>query len=217
MVNIENFERIRSEIASHGAQLVAVSKTKPLEDIRTLYDYGQLIFGENYVQELVAKQKELPDADWHFIGHLQSNKVRLIAPFVSLIHGVDSMNLLSEINRQAAKNKRVINCLLQIYIAEEETKFGLSYEEAAELMQSQDLKTMQHVSVIGLMGMATNTENENQIRKEFRQLKLFFDQQKEFAKVDFKFLSMGMTADYKIALQEGSNLIRIGSAIFGNR
>lgn len=217
MVNIENFERIRSEIASHGAQLVAVSKTKPLEDIRTLYDYGQLIFGENYVQELVAKQKELPDADWHFIGHLQSNKVRLIAPFVSLIHGVDSMNLLSEINRQAAKNKRVINCLLQIYIAEEETKFGLSYEEAAELMQSQDLKTMQHVSVIGLMGMATNTENENQIRKEFRQLKLFFDQQKEFTKVDFKFLSMGMTADYKIALQEGSNLIRIGSAIFGNR
>lgn len=217
MVDILNFERIRSEIASHGAQLVAVSKTKPLEDIRKLYDYGHRIFGENYVQELAAKQKELPNIEWHFIGHLQSNKVKLIAPFVSLIHGVDSMNLLMEINRQAEKNRRVIKCLLQIYIAEEETKFGLSYEEATELMQTQDLKKMQHVSIIGLMGMATNTENENQIRKEFRQLKLFFDHQKEAGTIDFKLLSMGMTADYKIALQEGSNLIRIGSAIFGSR
>lgn len=201
-------------------RLVAVTKTKPVAMLAEAYAAGSRIFGENKVQEMAEKQPQLPqDIQWHLIGHLQSNKVKYIAPFVSLIHSVDSLKLLQEINKQAAKNNRVIDCLLQIHIAEEETKFGLSAEEARELLHSADVQQLSHIRITGLMGMATNTDDETQIRKEFRGLKQLFDQLGEFRSdnVVFSELSMGMSGDYLIAAEEGSTLVRVGSAIFGNR
>jgi pyridoxal phosphate enzyme (YggS family) len=212
---------ILNELKAYKASLVAVSKTKPIEVIKEVYDSGHKVFGENYVQELVGKYERLPkDIEWHFIGHLQTNKVKLIAPFVSLIHGVDSLKLLREIDKEAKKNNRIINCLLQVHIANEETKFGFSFEEATSLFQSSKSDDLKNISIKGLMGMATLTNDENQIRKEFRSLKQFSDNlasKSEIRNPKSEILSMGMTSDYKIALEEGSNMVRIGSAIFGER
>lgn len=203
------------------ANLVAVSKTKPKEDIQALYKLGQRIFGENKVQELVEKQKELPqDIAWHLIGTLQRNKVKYIAPFVTMIHSVDSLKLLKEINKQAAKSERVIDCLLQFHIAEESTKFGLSLQEAVELLSSTAFKEMKHVRIAGLMGMATFTADKEQVRAEFKTLKKYFEELKAqfFAASDtFNEISMGMSGDYEIALEEGSTLVRVGSLLFGVR
>lgn len=220
-VNIEKLNQIRQELLPYNATLVAVSKTKPVADIQDAYNHHQLIFGENYVQELNEKQKQLSsDIQWHFIGHLQSNKVKQIAPFISLIHAVDSFDLLKEINKQAEKNQRMINCLLQVFIADEKTKFGLSYKECIELFADEKLKSLQSIRVSGLMGMATNTEDKDKIRREFKQLYSFYSINKQFFFTESNsspILSMGMTSDYKIALEEGSNMVRIGSALFGNR
>ena len=197
--------------------LIAVSKTKPNKAVLEAYTTGHRDFGENYVQELVDKYEQLPkDINWHFIGHLQSNKVKLIAPFVYLIHGVDSFSLLKEINKQALKNNRVINCLLQIYIAQEETKFGLSFEEAETILKSEELKQLKNVAIKGFMAMASNTDNEEQIRKEFQSLKRFA-QQSLILNLESLILSYGMSGDYKLAIEEGSTMIRIGSSIFGQR
>jgi PLP dependent protein len=212
-INIEKYNEILTELNGKAA-LIAVSKTKPIEDIQALYDLGQRDFGENYVQELVDKYNQLPkDIRWHFIGHLQSNKVKYIASFVHLIHGVDSENLLKEINKQGAKNNRVINCLLQIHIAQEETKFGFDSHELGKLHQLHELK---NVRIIGLMGMASFTQDENLIRKEFANLKSIYEALPT-ANCKLQTLSMGMSSDYKIALQEGSNMVRIGSLLFGER
>ncbi len=216
--NIQNF---KAEL-SHHVQLVAVSKTHPSAAVLEAYNTGQKVFGENKVQELVTKYNELPkDIQWHLIGHLQSNKVKYIAPFVTLIHSVDSFKLLKEINKQAAKNNRVIDCLLQIYITNETTKFGLSYEEAETLLSSEELKQLKNSRILGLMGMATNTTDTTQIRNEFHTLRLFFTllktKQVEAANIQLQVLSMGMSSDYKIAVEEGSNMIRVGSVIFGER
>ena len=209
-----NIVNLKSSIPT-GVTLVAVSKTKPNKLILEAYNAGQKDFGENYVQELVDKQKELPkDIHWHFIGHLQSNKVKQIAPFIHLIHGVDSLSLLQEINKQALKNNRVIDCLLQVFIATEETKFGLSFEECEALLNSKEFKQLQNVKVCGFMAMASNTDNETQIRKEFKSLKIFSTKQQT---LNIKHLSFGMSSDYKIAIEEGSNMVRIGSLIFGER
>lgn len=200
-----------------NVQLVAVSKTKPIEDILEAYKSGQRIFGENKIQEMTDKWESLPkDIEWHMIGHVQTNKVKYMAPFVTLIHGVDSLKLLQEINKQAVKNKRIIDCLLQVHIAEEESKFGFSETEIEELLKSKEIKTLNNIRIRGLMGMATFTENSSQIRKEFKTLKRIFEQA---TLLDWKFdtLSMGMSGDYEIAIEEGSNMIRIGSNIFGNR
>jgi len=210
----ENINKIKSSIPQH-VTLVAVSKTKPKEAILEAYQAGQRDFGENYVQELVEKHEQLPkDIHWHFIGHLQSNKVKMIAPFVHLIHGIDSFKLLQEVNKQAQKNNRVINCLLQIYIAQEETKFGLSFEECESIFSSAEFKELKNISVSGFMAMASNTNNESQIRKEFKSLKDFAIKHQT---LNIKHLSFGMSSDYKIAIEEGSNMIRIGSIIFGER
>jgi pyridoxal phosphate enzyme (YggS family) len=212
----ENIFQIKSEFPKH-VTLVAVSKTKPIELIREAYEAGQRDFGENYAQELEEKEIQLPkDIKWHAIGHLQTNKVKYIAPFVHLIHAVDSLNLLEEINKRAFKNNRKIDCLLQIYIAKEETKFGFSPEECEELLQSDEFKNLRHVNIVGLMGMASNTSNNNQIRDEFHLLKTLFDKLSILNK-KFSILSMGMSSDYKIAIEEGSNMVRIGSSIFGER
>lgn len=217
MFNKNNLQHILHDLQPYQATLVAVSKTKPAALIKEAYDFGYKIFGENYAQELAEKYTQLPkDIEWHFIGHLQSNKVKLIAPFVHLIHGVDSFDLLKEINKQGKKNNRVVNCLLQIYIAQEETKFGLSFEEGKQILSSPEIKSLENVSIIGLMGMTSLTDNKNQIQKEFRSLNLFFCELKSLYS-KFKILSMGMTSDYKIALAEGSTMVRIGSAIFGER
>lgn len=217
----ENILKFNSEIEPFNAQLIAVSKTKPNEDLLQAYEAGQRDLGENKVQELTGKFEELPkDIRWHMIGHLQRNKVKYIAPFVHLIHGVDSLRLLVEINKQAAKNNRVINCLLQVYIAKEESKFGLDEKELEELLNSIEFAQMENVKIVGLMGMATNTENETVIRNEFKGLKSLFEEIKtkyNSEKVEMKEISMGMTGDYKIALEEGSTMIRVGSAIFGSR
>lgn len=217
----ENILKFNSEIEPFNAQLIAVSKTKPNEDLLQAYEAGQRDLGENKVQELTGKFEELPkDIRWHMIGHLQRNKVKYIAPFVHLIHGVDSLRLLVEINKQAAKNNRVINCLLQVYIAKEESKFGLDEKELEELLNSIEFAQMENVKIVGLMGMATNTENEAVIRNEFKGLKSLFEEIKtkyNSEKVEMKEISMGMTGDYKIALEEGSTMIRVGSAIFGSR
>jgi pyridoxal phosphate enzyme (YggS family) len=201
--------------------LVAVSKTKPATLVQEAYDAGQRVFGENKVQELVDKWEVLPkDIEWHLIGHLQSNKVKYIAPFVSLIHSVDSFKLLQEIDRQGEKNNRVIPCLLQFHIAQEETKFGLSFEEAEEILQSREFVEMDHVSIVGLMGMASFVENEEQVRDEFRHLHNYFAILKSnYFKYnpDFNVISMGMSGDYKMAIEEGSTMIRVGSSLFGNR
>lgn len=220
-VDISHLKIILSELKEHNAALVAVSKKKSVDEILQVYKEGHTIFGENYVQELKEKHEALPkDIQWHFIGHLQTNKVKVIAPFVSLIQSVDSLKLLKEINKEAEKNNRIINCLLQIHIAREETKFGLSFDEAETLLRSPELKSLKNISIIGLMGMATLTENEPKIRNEFKSLKKFFKQlqnQPQTSNLKLQTLSMGMTSDYKIALEEGSNMVRIGSAIFGER
>lgn len=217
----DNLKRYKSEVESDGVKLIAVSKTQTEEAIWEAYDAGQRIFGENHVQEMVEKEEKLPkDIEWHLIGHLQTNKVKYIAPFVNLIHGVDSLKLLQEINKQALKNKRIIDCLLQVYIADEDTKFGLGYDEVIEILRSEEFQEMKNVRIIGLMGIATNTKNEKQITIEFHELKVFFDGIKAsfFRKEDsFKEISTGMSADYKIAIEEGSTMVRIGSSIFGKR
>ncbi|EAY31443.1 YggS family pyridoxal phosphate-dependent enzyme [Microscilla marina] len=218
----QNIENINTKLTPTNTKLVAVSKTKPAEMIQKTYDTGWRRFGENKVQEMVEKHEILPkDIEWHLIGHLQSNKVKYIAPFVSLIHGVDSMKLLKEINKQAAKNERVIQCLLQLHIAEEDTKFGLSFAEAKEILASQELTTLKNVHVVGVMGMATFTDDKTQVRNEFRNLKTFFDEIKtevgHLTNVDLQEVSMGMSGDYEIAIEEGSTMVRVGSAIFGTR
>lgn len=212
----DNLTSIKNELPK-GVTLVAVSKTKPNEDILEAYGAGHRIFGENKVQEMVAKWEELPkDIEWHMIGHVQRNKVKYMAEFVSLIHGVDSLKLLKEIDKQAKKHERVIPCLLQIHIAEEDTKFGLDDSELSALLQSEAFKAMENVKIVGLMGMATFTQNENQVRKEFAHLKSIFDQlQQKLPEISI--LSMGMSGDYKIAILEGSTMVRIGSSIFGER
>ena len=213
---MNNLLSILQELKPSNTTLVAVSKTKPVEAILEAYNAGQRIFGENKVQEMVEKYEALPkDIKWHLIGHLQTNKVKYIAPFVSLIQSVDSFKLLQEINKEASKNNRVIDCLLQIHIAKEETKFGLSFDEAKEIILSPETKALKNIKIVGLMGMATNTDNQEQIREEFRCLHNFF-LDSQFSTLNCQ-LSMGMSSDYKIAIEEGSNLVRIGSAIFGER
>jgi pyridoxal phosphate enzyme (YggS family) len=208
----ENIKQIKSQIPEN-VTLIAVSKTKPNNMLLEAYDAGQKDFGENYVQELVDKATQLPkDIKWHFIGHLQSNKVKFIAPFVYLIHGVDSFSLLKEINKQAQKNNRIIDCLLQIYIAKEETKFGLDYKEATDILNSTNFMELKNISIKGFMAMASNTEHTEQIKNEFAELKQFSLQFPHY-----KILSFGMSSDYKIAIEEGSTMIRIGSSIFGER
>ena len=253
----KGYEKVVAEIATYKAILVAVSKTKPIEAIKEAYDSGQRIFGENYVQEMVVKAAALPtDIQWHFIGHLQTNKVKQIAPFVSLIHGVDSFSLLKEINKQAAKNNRIIDCLLQIYIAQEETKFGLTIEEAESLLANPEFHKLENICVKGLMGMASLTSERKKLKEEFHTLSSYFQKlqyrafnrknlnghrparlvpddqdlkmetdveshlvNKASGKSNFnpEILSMGMSSDYRIALGEGSNMVRIGSLIFGER
>jgi len=200
--------------------LVAVSKTKPVPDLLEAYNAGQRIFGENKIQEMAGKYEEMPkDIEWHMIGHVQTNKVKYMAPFVSLVHGVDSLKLLAEINKQAKKNNRIINCLLQMHIAEEETKFGMDEIELEELLASEEFKQMENIKVTGLMGMATFTEDENQVKKEFTHLKSTFDSACKQAtnNCQLSTLSMGMSGDYKIAIDCGSTMVRIGSSIFGGR
>ena len=218
-IDTKKYEELLSEFGNN-ITLVAVSKTKPIEDIKALHDLGQRDFGENYAQELVDKYEASPkDIRWHFIGHLQTNKVKYIAPFVSLIHGVDSFKLLKEINKQGEKNNRIINCLLQIHIAQEETKFGLNEDELDDITGSAELKNLNNIKIVGLMGMASFTENEETIRNEFRYLQTLFHSYKKLSTDNCQLttLSMGMSADYKIAIDEGSNMVRIGSLIFGER
>lgn len=218
-INTEKYRELINELKDR-ATLVAVSKTKPVEDIKALYELGQRDFGENYVQELTDKQPQLPtDIRWHFIGHLQSNKVKYIAPFVHLIHGVDSLKLLQEINKQAAKNNRVIDCLLQVHIAKEETKFGMDETELKEAGSLLTNSAMNNVRVVGLMGMASFSEDMNLVRSEFRYLKSLYNKfnQSSANHYTLQTLSMGMSGDYKIAVEEGSNMVRIGSLIFGER
>lgn len=218
----QNIENINSKLTLTNTKLVAVSKTKPAQIIEEAYNTGWRRFGENKVQEMVEKHEALPkDIEWHLIGHLQSNKVKYIAPFVSLIHGVDKMKLLKEINKQAAKHQRVINCLLQLHIAQEDTKFGLSFTEAKEILASAEFTELKNISVVGVMGMATFTSDQTQVRNEFRSLKTFFDEIKagydHLANVDLQEISMGMSGDYELAVEEGSTMVRVGSAIFGSR
>jgi hypothetical protein len=220
-MNIKNsINNLRHRIPA-DCQLIAVSKTNPIEKIKEAYDAGQRVFGENRVQELIPKFEALPkDIEWHMIGHMQTNKVKYIAPFIHLIHSVDSYNVLEEINKQAAKAGRKISCLLQIHIAEEESKFGFSEEEVLKLISSESLKSLKHIVVAGLMGMATFTNDTSQVRKEFKRLKSFFEKLKSTelpSNVAMKELSMGMSGDYQIAIEEGSTMVRVGSAIFGER
>lgn len=216
----ENILKIKQNIPS-SVKLIAVSKTKPMADIMEAYTVGHLAFGENKAQEMAGKHQQLPpDIEWHFIGHLQRNKVKYVAPFVSLIHSVDSLPLLAEINREGAKHQRVISCLLQLHIADEETKFGFNPEEADLLLASELFKSMRNVRIAGVMGMATYTDDMQKVRSEFRYLKSFFDNLKETwfkDKDDFREISMGMSSDYQIAIEEGSTIVRIGSSIFGER
>jgi PLP dependent protein len=212
---------ILEELKPADACLVAVSKTKPVEQILEMYQQGQRHFGENIVQELTAKHEQLPkDIRWHLIGHLQTNKVKYVAPFVHLIESVDSFKVLKEIDKQAQKHERVIDCLLEVKIAEEESKYGFSREEVEAMLQSDEFQALSHIRILGLMGIATFTEDEEQVRREFRGLREFFDHLKStyFAAQDhFRERSMGMSGDYQIALEEGSTMVRIGSLIFGER
>lgn len=223
MVNREAWEKLHHEFAAKGVTLVAVSKTKPVSDIQELYALGQRDFGENYVQELVEKQPLLPaDIRWHYIGHLQSNKVKYIAPFVHMVHAVDSFKLLQEINKQAEKNNRVTDVLLQMHIADEETKFGLDEKEIIVLLEYYNAQkaSLSHVRICGLMGMATNTDDEAKVREEFHRLHNFFVYLEDtvfFTQAHFNTCSMGMSADYSIAIEEGSTMVRIGSLLFGSR
>ena len=219
----QNLSEIKSNL-SEGVELVAVSKTKPSSAIKEAYATGQRIFGENRPQEMQGKAEELPkDIQWHMIGHLQSKKTKYIAPFVSLIHSVDKLSLLEEINKRATQNDRIIDVLLQVFIAKEESKFGMDEDEVIELLNSEAFKTLPNIRVVGLMGMATNTDNEEVVRQEFKRLKSFFDSIKNSSVstplnfTDFTVLSMGMSGDFKIAMEEGSNMVRIGSSIFGSR
>ncbi|HEX8577534.1 MAG TPA: YggS family pyridoxal phosphate-dependent enzyme [Flavobacterium sp.] len=216
----DNLLAIQSTLPGH-VTLVAVSKTKPVADLMEAYDAGQRIFGENKIQEMTEKAEQMPkDIQWHMIGHVQSNKVKLMAPYVALIHGVDSFKLLEEINKQAAKNNRIIDCLLQVHIAEEETKFGLDESELQEILTSENFKKLHHIKVTGLMGMATFTENQDQVKKEFLQLKSIFDtlqSQPAQSNLQPTILSMGMSGDYQLAIACGSTMVRIGSSIFGQR
>lgn len=220
-VNKEAYTSILRELQEKNVTLVAVSKTKPVEDILALYELGQRDFGENYVQELAEKAENLPaDIRWHFIGHLQSNKVKYIAPFVHLIHGVDSAKLLQEIEKQGARNQRVIDCLLQIYIAKEETKFGLDEPELETLIrQAEEPGKFRHVRISGLMGMASFSDNPDLVRGEFKMLNQLYKQYtgRITEAVQFSRLSMGMSGDYRIALEEGTTMVRIGSLLFGAR
>lgn len=211
----ENIKKFKAELGD--VTLVAISKTKPSKDILEAYEVGQRIFGENKIQEMTEKWEELPrDIEWHMVGHVQRNKVKYMAPYVGLIHAVDSLKLLKEINKEAAKNERIIQCLLQIKIADEDSKFGITEKEARKILNSEKIKGFKNVEIIGLMGMATFTEDENQVKKEFQYLKNVFDQFKiDYPK--FKELSMGMSGDYKIAVASGSTMVRIGSSIFGKR
>ncbi len=216
----ENLKRIMATIPA-GVTLLAVSKTKPESDIVEAYEYGVRDFGENKVQEMTRKYEALPkDIRWHLIGHLQTNKVKYIAPFVHLVHSVDSLKLLAEIDKEAKKCNRVISCLLQFHTASEETKFGLLKEEAVQILESESYKQMQNVKICGVMGMATNTDDTNLIRQEFKNLKSIFDYLKSnyFAESQcFETISMGMSEDYQIAIEEGSTIVRVGSSIFGER
>ena len=217
----DNIKSLKKETQPIKVTLIAVSKTKPAAEVQEAYDAGQRLFGENMVQELVEKHEQLPkDIQWHIIGHLQSNKVKYIAPFISMIQSVDSMKLLQEINKHALKNNRIIDCLLQVYIADEETKFGLPFDEVIELLRSEEMQELKNIRIRGLMGIATNTDNEKQIKEEFYELKTLFDGIKQsFYQKDSHFdsLSMGMSSDYKIAIEQGSTMVRLGSTIFGQR
>jgi pyridoxal phosphate enzyme (YggS family) len=216
----ENLLKIKSSLPEN-VTLVAVSKTKPIADLLEAYNAGQRIFGENKIQEMTEKWEQMPkDIQWQMIGHIQTNKVKFMAPYVSLIHGVDSLKLLEEINKQALKNNRIIDCLLQIHIAEEETKFGLNEDELKDLLASETFKNLNNIKIIGLMGMATFTENQDQIRKEFEHLKSIYDSlisQNNTQNLEPKTLSMGMSGDYPLAISCGSTMVRIGSSIFGGR
>jgi pyridoxal phosphate enzyme (YggS family) len=216
-----NLIQIKSTLPEH-VTLVAVSKTKPVSDLMEAYEVGQRIFGENKIQEMAEKWEQMPkDIQWHMIGHVQTNKVKFMAPFVSLIHGVDSLKLLQEINKQALKNNRIIDCLLQIYIAEEETKFGLDEEELNGILRfiTQNSEIYKNVRIVGLMGMATFTDNKDQIKKEFLHLKTIFDKTKKLKteNCQLETISMGMSGDYQLAVECGSTMVRIGSSIFGGR
>ena len=220
MLPIEKYVEFKRNLPEN-VTLVAVSKTRTAEEIMALYDEGQRHFGENRVQELIAKQPNLPaDVSWHLIGHLQTNKVKFIAPFVSLIHSVDSLKLLKVINKEAQKNNTVIDCLLQFFIAEEETKFGLDFDEATQILSSEDFHQFNNIRIKGVMGMATFTDDVAQVRREFKNLKSIFESLKKdfFADEDgFCQISMGMSDDYHIAIEEGSTIVRVGSALFGER
>jgi len=220
----QEIAKIQSELAPYSSKLIVVTKTRSIDELLSVHATGTLDFGENRVQEMVDKQQQLPqDIRWHQIGHLQTNKVKYIAPFVHLIHSVDSLSLLTEINKQAAKNNRVIPCLLQMYIAQEDTKFGLDKQEAFEILQNPALAQLENIQIIGLMGMASFTENAEQIQQEFKQLKGLFETFKaqnagvDSKRVIWKEISMGMSGDYLVAAQEGSTMVRVGSAIFGPR
>ncbi len=219
-MSVKNNIKLINDGLKPECKLIAVSKTQPTEKLMEAYEAGQRIFGENKVQELESKHEALPkDIEWHMIGHLQTNKVKYIAPFISLIHSIDSIKLLEEINKQAKKNNRIISCLLQVYIAQEETKFGFNETEVIDLLSNFPAQ-FTHIKIIGLMGMATLTENNEQIRREFKSLKLLFEKIKTQTKADqiqMKELSMGMSSDYKIAAEEGSTFVRIGTMIFGER
>lgn len=216
----ENLDTIKS-ILPKGVKLVAVSKFHPKEALEKAYDAGQRVFGESRVQELSSKQEALPqDIEWHLIGHLQTNKIKAVVPYIHTIQSIDSWKLLSEIDKYASKVGRKINCLLEIYIAQEDTKYGLTFEECRELLKNENWQALKNIQIAGVMGMATNTEDENQIRQEFRSLKTFFDELKQqYFKEDSGFceISMGMSHDYQIAIEEGSTVIRVGTSIFGER
>ncbi|MDN3723871.1 YggS family pyridoxal phosphate-dependent enzyme [Aequorivita sp. SDUM287046] len=222
MMIAENIQRFKNKLPKH-VTLVAVSKTKPVDELMQAYNAGQRIFGENKIQEMEAKWQQMPkDIQWHMIGHVQRNKVKFMAPFVSLIHAVDSFKLLKEIDKEAKKNARTIECLLQIKIAEEESKFGMEKMEAYNLLISEEVKKLTNVKIVGLMGMASFTENEEQLSEEFQKLKKIFEEFRNHPIINgesnlFKILSMGMSGDYEIAIKNGSNMVRVGSAIFGER
>ena len=216
MIIAENLQKTNISLPK-SVTLVAVSKTKPISDLKQAYDAGQRIFGENKIQEMVEKYEALPkDIEWHMIGHLQRNKIKYMAHFVGLIHGVDSLKTLKEINKQAKKHNRVIECLLQVKIATEATKFGLESSEINSILFSEEYKEFENICVTGFMGMSTFTDDKNQVRNEFKSLKTIFDSQKK-GNPNFKVISMGMSGDYTIAIEEGSTMIRIGSSIFGSR
>lgn len=220
-MDLQKLQALKAQLSEHKVKLVAVSKTKPIEVILEFYEAGHKAFGENKVQELVEKYEQMPkDIEWHFIGHLQSNKVKYIASFVHLIHGVDSFKLLQEINKQAAKNDRIIDCLLQMHIAEESTKFGFDESEVFEVLQDSDFEALENVRIAGVMGMATYTDDTQQVRREFHQLQQIFEALKNrfFEGQDsFKEISMGMSGDYELAIEEGSTMVRVGSLLFGSR